>query len=119
MNSHQTLATSGSAAIPDMARDMNFIGIVTIISGAIACLTIIGAIIGVPIIISGLRLREAATAFMAYHDSSNSNTLMEGFERQGRYFFIQKVITMVGIVIGVLYLIFILSIFVCAGARYR
>ncbi len=119
MNSHETMATTGSAAIPNMARDMNFIGIITIISGAITCLTIIGAIIGVPIIISGLRLREAATAFMAYHASSNSSTLMEGFERQGRYFFIQKVIAVVGIVIGVLYLIFILGIFVCAGARYR
>lgn len=119
MNSHETKTTTESAPIPNMVRDMNFIGIITIISGAITCLTIIGAIIGVPIIISGLRLREAATAFLAYHDSSNSNTLMEGFERQGRYFFIQKVIAIVGIVIGVLYLIFILGLFVCAGARYR
>lgn len=119
MNSHETTATTGSAPIPNMVRDMNFIGIITIISGAIACLTIIGAIIGVPVIISGLRLREAGTAFLAYHDSSNSNSLNEGFERQGRYFFIQKVITIVGIVIAVLYMIFILGIFVCAGARYR
>ncbi|MDZ7263266.1 MAG: DUF5362 domain-containing protein [candidate division KSB1 bacterium] len=120
MNSDAAVTTSGSSPIPNMVRDMNFIGILTIISGALACLTIIGAVIGVPYIISGLRLREAATAFLAYQSSSDSNTLRDGFERQGRYFFIQKVLAIVGIAFVVVYLIIIFGIFVCAGAaRYR
>lgn len=119
MNSDAAVSTTGTSSIPSMARDMNFIGILTIIGGAITCLTIIGAIIGVPVIISGLRLREAATAFMAYQSSSDSNTLRDGFERQGRYFFIQKVIAIVGIVLGVVYFFIFMSMFVCVGARYR
>jgi Family of unknown function (DUF5362) len=120
MNQNEVIAPTGITPIPNMTRDRNFMGIITIISGALACLTIIGAILGVPVIISGLRLREAATAFKAFQSSNDSSTLVQGFERQGRYFFIQKVLTIIGIVIAVLYLIIFVGIFVCAGAaRYR
>lgn len=57
----------GNAAFQLMVRkmtgDMRFVGLFTIIGGAFACLGIITAIIGVPVIISGLRLHEAADSF--------------------------------------------------------
>ena len=43
-----------------MTSDMRFVGLFTIIYGAINCLSIIGAVIGVTMIFIGIRMREAA-----------------------------------------------------------
>jgi beta-lactamase regulating signal transducer with metallopeptidase domain len=72
--------------ISDMTRYMRFIGIVTIIGGAIYCLGIITAIIGVPIIIMGIRIREAAESFKRYSLTSEFSDLSHAVERQTRLF---------------------------------
>jgi len=46
-----------------MSGDMKFIGILTIIGGALTCLSIIGAAIGIPYIFAGIRLKDAASTF--------------------------------------------------------
>lgn len=46
-----------SASIPDLTKYMRLIGLLQMIGGVIYCLTIIGAIIGVPVYIMGKRLR--------------------------------------------------------------
>ena len=46
-----------------MSKDMNFVAIFIIIYGAVTCLSIIGMIIGIPIIFAALRLKESAEAF--------------------------------------------------------
>jgi len=69
-----------------MMGDMRFVGMFNIIYGALVCLSIIGAIIGVPLIICGMRLREAADAFSAYQSSNDIDALHRGFERQSRFF---------------------------------
>jgi hypothetical protein len=94
--------------ISKMNGDMRFVGIFYIIFGAIYCLSIIGALIGVPMIIMGLRIREAADAFGGYQNSFDTNFLERGFERQQRFFFIQKVLMIIGLVFFVLYIIFII-----------
>ncbi|MEK7729816.1 MAG: DUF5362 domain-containing protein [candidate division KSB1 bacterium] len=91
--------------------DMRFVGIFTIIGGALACLGIITAIIGVPVIISGLRLREAADSFSNYVASGDFASLQQALERQGRYFFIQKIFIIIGLVFTGLYLIFFIAFF--------
>lgn len=106
---------SGNAAFQMMVRktigDMRFVGIFTIIGGAFACLGIITAIIGVPVIISGLRLREAADSFSNYAAAGDFAALQQGLECQGRYFFIQKVLIIIGLVFTALYLIFFIAFF--------
>jgi hypothetical protein len=96
-----------SAIIPKMTRDMRFVGWFYIIYGALTSLTIIGAIIGVPLLISGLRLREAADDFDGYHRTNNFDAVLRGLERQGRFFFIQKVFAILTIVFLLLYIILI------------
>lgn len=86
--------------------DMKFVGIAIIIYGALNCLSIIGAIIGIPLIISGMRLREAAEEFNAYRTSGNVNLLYRGFESQGRFFFINKVLVIITLVLMVLSIVF-------------
>jgi hypothetical protein len=91
--------------------DMRFVGIFSIIYGALVCLSIIGAIVGVPLIIGGIRLREAADSFEVYLRSSDFSALEKGLERQSRYFFIQKVFLIVALVITGLYILFMIFFF--------
>jgi hypothetical protein len=91
--------------------DMRFVGIFNIIYGGLACLSIIGAIVGVPLIIGGIRLREAADSFEVYLRSSDFAALEKGLERQSRFFFIQKVFLIVSLVITGLYILFMIFFF--------
>lgn len=94
--------------VKKMAADMKFNGVFTIIYGALNCLTIIGAIIGVPMIFAGLRLNEASDLFKAYLNSGDFVSLSNALERQGRYFFINKVLIIIALVFIALYIIVII-----------
>ncbi|MEN8191975.1 MAG: DUF5362 domain-containing protein [Bacteroidota bacterium] len=88
-----------------MTTDMKFVGMFTIVYGVLTSLSIIGAIIGVPLIFAGLRIREAADEFNAFRLTNDNVSLKRGFELQGKYFYIQKIIIIVGLVLFALYLI--------------
>jgi type III secretory pathway component EscU len=91
-----------------MNGDMKFVGMFTIIYGGLICLSIIGALIGVPLIIAGMRIREAADQFSIFKTTNNTGSMRSGFELQGKYFHILKVLIIVGIVMTVIYIIFII-----------
>lgn len=91
-----------------MIGDMKFVGIFFIISGAFSCLSIIGAVFGIPIIIMGLRIREAADKFDGFSRTNDKKFLKQGFELQGTFFKIYKILIIVGIVVFILYFIFII-----------
>jgi|BarGraIncu00222A_1022003.scaffolds.fasta_scaffold24128_3 hypothetical protein len=91
-----------------MNSDMKFVGMFTIIYGGLICLSIIGALVGVPLIIAGMRIREAADQFSIFKKTDNTGAMRSGFELQGKYFQILKVLIIVGIVITVIYIIFII-----------
>ncbi len=88
-----------------MTSDMKFLGMFYIVYGGLACLSIIGAIVGIPLLISGLRLRESADELNSFRDTNDSSFLRRGFELQGKFFRIQKIIIIVGIVITLLYIV--------------
>ncbi|MDR3668755.1 MAG: DUF5362 domain-containing protein [Ignavibacteriaceae bacterium] len=97
-----------------MSGDMKFLGVFTIVIGAISCLTIIGAVIGIPYIIAGLRLKESGEMFRGYLGYASQEFIERAIEKQSQYFHIQKIIAIITIVFMVLYFIFIiifLSIF--------
>jgi hypothetical protein len=91
-----------------MAGDMKFVGLFTIILGGLYCLTIIGALLGVPFIFAGIRLREAADSFMYYISTKDMRMIENACERQGRYFFIMKVLLIIALAFIVLYIFFII-----------
>ena len=93
-----------------MAKDMKFIAYFTMIASGLACITIVGAIWGVPLFISGLRLRDASDKFNDYHRTNDIQTIFQGFEKQRTYFFIQKVFIIIGVIFTLLYLGVILVI---------
>jgi len=94
--------------INKMTGDMNFVGIFYIIVGALYSLTIIGAVLGIPLIICGLRLRESSTSFTSYVVTNDESMLERALERQSRFFFIQKVFMIITLVIFVIYIIIFL-----------
>ena len=89
-----------------MTNDMRFVGMFAIIYGALTCLSIIGALIGVPIIFVGLRIREAADQFSTFRTTNNAASMRAGFELQGKFFHILKILIIVQIVLIVLMIIF-------------
>lgn len=98
--------------ITKLVSDMKFVGLFFIIVGAFYSLTIIGAILGIPLIISGLRLRESSDSFSSYLLSGDNNMLERALERQSRFFFIQKIFIIITLVVMVLYVITIIALLV-------
>ncbi|MFA7227860.1 MAG: DUF5362 domain-containing protein [Melioribacteraceae bacterium] len=94
-----------------MIKDMRFVGMFAIIYGAFTCLSIIGAVIGVPVIFIGLRIREAADHFSIFKLSNDAAALRMGFELQGKYFRILKILIIIQIVLIVVAIIFVIAFF--------
>ena len=105
-----------SMNVPNMAKYMNFIGLLQIIGGALYCITIIGAIIGIPVIFMGIRLREAADGFKKYLTSDSKQDLSFAIERQTKSFFIQFVLAIISLALVGVYIIILIA--VLAGGRF-
>lgn len=101
-----------SGNLPNLSKYMNFIGLLAMIGGVLYCLTIIGAIIGVPYFIMGKRLRESADAFNGYSTSSSPGDLETAIDKQTRAFFIMYVLTIIGLVLLAIYLVVIIGLLV-------
>lgn len=95
--------------VKKLTGDMNFVGLFNIIFGALYCLTIVGALFGVPLIFMGLRLREASESLNMYLINNDFALLERALEKQGRYFFIQKVLMIIALVLIVFYIIIIIA----------
>jgi hypothetical protein len=102
-----------SETLPRMVKYMKFIGTFTLVIGIVYCVTIIGAIFGIPMYFMGRRLRESAQSFMNYRRSDSKQDLYTAIERQSRAFFIQYVFTIIGLVFMGIY--FIVLIVILAG----
>lgn len=98
--------------ISKLSSDMRFVGIFFIIVGVLYSLTIIGAVMGIPLIISGLRLRESSDSFSSYMLSGDNNMLERALERQSRFFFIQKIFIIITLIVMVVYIIAIIVLIV-------
>ena len=116
MEATSTSSPSLQETAKSMIKDMHFVGIFAIIYGIIACLTIIGMIFGIPYIFVGMRLREAADEFSKYAENRNEENLITAFNRQGRSFFIIKVLVIIGLAFLALYIIGLILFFVFNSA---
>lgn len=102
----------------EMSKHMRFVGMFFIVYGGLACITIIGALIGIPYIIAGLRLRESADSYTGYAHNSDARQLLVAFEKQSSFFFIMKVLLIIALVIMALYFLFILGLIFVSGAGF-
>lgn len=91
-----------------MARDMRFYAIVYVIIGAIYCITIFGAIYGIPLIIYNLKLKDSADQFERFTRNHDFLDLHKAIENQRKFFFFNKVIIIIGLVLTLLYFLFLI-----------
>jgi hypothetical protein len=96
--------------VSKMTGYMRFMGILYIIGGALYCITIIGALVGVPVIFLGNRMREAAENFDKYSLSGVFQDLSVAIEKQTRFFFIQYVLAIIGLIFLVIYIFVIIAV---------
>ncbi len=104
-----------SSNLPDLAKYMRFIGLLAMIGGILYCLTIVGAILGIPYFIMGKRMRESADAFNSYNTSTSVNDLETAIERQTRAFFIQYVLAIIALVLFAIYMVVMIGILASGG----
>jgi len=90
---------------PRLTGNMKFVGIYYMVIGVLTSLTIIGAIVGIPIFIAGSRLRDAAENLKLYNENRSDDTLNRAMNLQNSSFFIYKILIIIGLVLTVLYII--------------
>lgn len=72
--------------VEDLSADMQFVGMFAVIIGGILSVTVVGALLGVPLIRAGLRIRESGEAFNQHLTSGDNDTLQFAVERLQRHF---------------------------------
>ncbi len=87
---------------------MKFLGIFIIVTGALTCIGIITAAIGVPMILAGLGLVNASKSLREYKNFNNQFTLNDFFTHLNKFFKINGILAIISIVIMVMYIAFLL-----------
>ncbi|MEL6106825.1 MAG: DUF5362 family protein [Planctomycetota bacterium] len=87
---------------------MTLIGILAMIAGVLYCLTIIGAIVGIPFVIMGNSLRKASQSLEEGSSTGNPNAFMEANQSLGLFFLIAGIFAIIGILMNVVMIGFML-----------
>ncbi len=108
-----TNTAAGTAGIHPMGlgfegtlKDMRFIGWVSMIYGILTCLSIVGAVVGVPLIIASHRFIEGVNRFDLFRQTGTEVELQAGFYELGRSFRILKILTIIYLVLILLWFAF-------------
>lgn len=119
MDQHQTdeLGTDMHSVITTMIRDMKIVGLYYVIIGGIACLSIIGAVIGIPYIFAGIRLRESASEYMGWLDQE-PGALFRALRKQQRHFFIMMVLLVISLVLTLLYIVLVIALLMAGWSGF-
>ena len=81
---------------------MKFLGIMSIIGGILQALTIIGIIFAWLPIWTGVLLFQSAAAMEEAHHTGNGNEMIQSLSKLKTYFIIMGVISLLGIIFGVI-----------------
>lgn len=87
-------------------ENMRFIGVAGLVYGILTCLSLVGAIIGVPIIIAANRFLESVKMLEQYRASNRLEDMEAAFHEMGRSFRLLKIVVMISIGMTVLYMAF-------------
>jgi hypothetical protein len=108
-----TNTAAGTAGVHPMGlgfegtlKDMRFIGWVSMIYGILTCLSIVGAVVGVPLIIASHRFIEGINRFDLFRQTGTEDELQAGFYELGRSFRILKILTIIYLVLILLWFAF-------------
>lgn len=88
----------------------SFIAILTIIGGAITCIGIITAAVGIPMIIAGIKLLNAVDNMKTFSGTKDPQKVAEAFENLNKYFKINGIVFVVVLSLEVLVILLSLII---------
>jgi hypothetical protein len=100
---------------PKTAKWMGFVAYVWIISGAFTCLSIIGAVIGVPYILLGLKLKNAANDLKDYIQTNNPASFEEFIKKIHSHFLTLSIIFIAGFILMIIYIVVIILVLIAKG----
>jgi hypothetical protein len=108
MGLNETFSPNFNVNLLKLTKDMKFWAWYTIISGGLACLSILGALIGVPQLIAGLRLKDSIDDFEAYLNSGNLENIEHAIEKQMKYYSTMKIIVIASLILVVVILLVVI-----------
>lgn len=102
--------------LADKSGWMKFIGIWMVIVGVLYSLSIIGAIIGVPIIIAGLNLAQGAGMLKGAY-ANDAGQLREACQKISTSAFIMGILLAIGVAMMVLYLLVVIGLVILSAVN--
>lgn len=97
---------------------MRFLGILSIIWGALMCLTIVGAIIGWLPIWMGVLLMRAAGNVEGGFTGQDPRAIHDGLESLRLHFKIQGILQIIGLIFMMLYFVVIIAVIATGGMNF-
>ena len=100
----------------DFSRWGKIYGVLAIVSGSLSCLSIIGAVIGIPMIFAGINMRKGALKAKSIINRTADGEVISTeeygavIEEVGHYTKIMGIITIVSYVLGVIFFILYFSL---------
>ncbi len=85
--------------------NMKFMGVVGMVYGIMTSLSIVGAVLGIPMIIASNRFLEAVKILEEYRQSNRPQDMATAFHELGRSFRLMKIVVLISIGMTVLYFI--------------
>lgn len=100
--------------LADRAGWLKFIGIWMIIVGVMYCLTILGAIVGVPVIIAGLNLSQGAGMLRGAY-TNDAHQLREACQKMSTSAYIMGILLAISLALTALYIVAMIALVVIGG----
>ncbi len=102
-----------SETLAKLGRDLRLIGTFHVVFGAVQCLSLVGALVGVPYILFGLRSRDSGLEFARYAELADELTLADAHRHLADGMKMLKFACLATIVL--LAISFVVSVFVIAS----
>ena len=93
-------------------------GVIMIIIGALSCLGIISAIVGIPVILAGVKLFKSGSTFGMAANFDNERNLVEAIENLHGYWKFSLIALICSILFFIIYMILIIALISSIGGYY-
>jgi Family of unknown function (DUF5362) len=92
---------------PSTLSNMKFMGVAGLVYGIMTCLSVLGAILGIPLIIASNRILESVKILEEYRVSGLQEDMALGIHELGRSFRLMKIVVLISLALIVLNFLFI------------
>ncbi len=109
---NETTGLKLKLSVMKMVPDMKAVSIFMIVTGVFSCLSLIGLIAGIPLIIAGVKLKDSASAFNSFTAQENPGLLNNGVQNLKEHYRMMKwyfILTVIALLISAVLLLFVLQ----------